>query len=320
MRIIVTGGAGFIGSTLVDRLLAEGHAVLAIDDLSSGHLDNLCGALEDPLLTFLEGDVATREMRAAMISYQAEVFMHLAAHMDVRHSVADPIRDARNNVLGTVAVLESARASTARKVVFASSGGTIYGNQDSFPVDETAALDPRSPYAVSKICGEHYLRVYRHLYSLQTTALALGNVYGPRQDPYGEAGVVAIFTGAMLEGRPTHIFGDGRSTRDYVYVDDVVEAFVRAAGPRADGLRLNIGTGQETPVRVLHQLIATVVPGPDTPVMQPPRPGELPRIGLDSTAAHRELGWCAGTALPDGLARTVAWMRDRTAVPVAQPA
>ena len=317
VHVAVTGAAGFIGSALVDRLLVEGHRVLAIDDMSTGRLDNLGDSLDNPGLTLVRGDVAAPEVRQAMSTCGAEVFMHLAAHMDVRHSVADPIRDARNNVLGTLAVLESTRAAGARKVVFASSGGTIYGDQERFPVAETATLDPRCPYAVSKITGEHYLRVYRHLYGLQATTLALGNVYGPRQDPYGEAGVVAIFASAFLEGRPTAIFGDGGSTRDYVYVDDVVDAFVRAAGPQADGVRLNIGTGQETSVRTLHRLIAAAVPGPDTPTMRPPRPGELERIGLDNTAALRVLGWRPQVTLPGGLARTVAWLRDRTLAPVA---
>lgn len=314
MRVVVTGAAGFIGSTLVDRLLADGHQVLAVDDLSSGRLENLEDSMSDPRLTFLQGDVAARDVQEAMAGCGAEVFLHLAAHMDVRHSVADPVRDARNNVLGTLAVLESAHAGGARKVVFASSGGTIYGCPDQFPVVESAGLDPRCPYAASKISGEYYLRVYRHLYRLQTTALALGNVYGPRQDPSGEAGVVAIFASALLAGQPTSIFGDGSSTRDYVYVADVVDAFVRATGTGADGLRLNIGSGEETSVQTLHRLVAMAVAAPDAPTRCPPRPGELDRVALDCRAARRELGWRAQTALPDGLARTVAWIRERTPV------
>jgi UDP-glucose 4-epimerase len=315
MRFVVTGGAGFVGSALVERLLGAGHQVLAVDDLSSGRVDNLAGVAGDPHLTLLECDVAADPAREAMSAFGAEVFMHLAARMDVRHSVADPIRDARNNVLGTLAVLESARHGRVRKVVLASSGGTIYGQQDRLPVDESARVDPRSPYRASKASAESYLCVYRHLYQLQTTALALGNVYGPRQDPYGEAGVVAIFASALLEGRQSEIFGDGAASRDYVYVDDVVSAFVLAAGSAGDGLRLNIGTGQETSVRTLHSLIAEAVGGPDGPVIRPPRPGELRRIVLDSGAAHRVLGWRARTDLADGLARTVAWLRDRLTAP-----
>ncbi|RZU75791.1 UDP-glucose 4-epimerase [Micromonospora kangleipakensis] len=314
MRVVTTGAAGFIGSTLVDRLLREGHSVLAVDDLSTGHLDNLADSVGDPRLRLLQGDVAADATRREMESYQAEVFFHLAAQMDVRHSVADPVADARRNVLGSLAVLESARASGARKLVFASSGGTIYGDQVQYPVHESALVDPVSPYGAAKVCGETYLRVYRHLHRLQTTALALGNVYGPRQDPHGEAGVVSIFAAALLDGRPTMIFGDGKATRDYVYVDDVVEAFVLAAGSAGDGLRLNIGTGRETSIRHLHRLIAEAVERPDTPKFMPPRAGELNRVALASSAAERVLGWRPKMDLTEGLAQTVAWLRDKATV------
>jgi UDP-glucose 4-epimerase len=313
MRVVITGAAGFIGSTLVDRLLSEGHSVLAVDDLSSGQLDNLAESAHDPRLTFLANDVIADGTRKEMASYDAEVFFHLAAQMDVRHSVADPVGDARRNVLGSLAVMESARASGARKLVFASSGGTIYGDQPTYPVRESVVLDPVCPYGAAKVCGEIYLRVYQRLHRLQTTALALGNVYGPRQDPHGEAGVVSIFAAALMEGRPTTIFGDGRATRDYVYVDDVVEAFVLAGGSAGDGLRLNIGTGRETSVRSLHRLIAEAVERPDTPTFMPARAGELDRVGLDSTAAQRVLGWCANVSLQDGIARTIEWLRDAAA-------
>lgn len=314
MRIVTTGGAGFIGSTLVDRLLREGHRVLVVDDLSSGRLDNLADSADDPRLTFFQSDVLAEAARREMAAYQAEVFFHLAAQMDVRHSVANPINDARRNVLGCLAALESARGSKARKFVFASSGGTIYGDQEKYPVPESARVNPHSPYGAAKVCGEIYLQVYRCLYRLQTTALALGNVYGPRQDPHGEAGVVSIFASALLEGRPTTIFGDGGATRDYVYVDDVVEAFVLAAGPGGDGLRLNIGTGRETSIRSLHELVADAVRRPGTPKLMPPRAGELNRVRLDPTAARRVLGWRPQTPLPEGLAQTVAWLRGRTTI------
>jgi UDP-glucose 4-epimerase len=311
MRVVVTGAAGFIGSTLVDGLLGDGHTVLAVDNLASGHMENLADAVHSPYLTFLESDVVSPIARRTMASTCADVFFHLAADMDVRHSVADPIGNAHNNVLGLLAVLESARVSQARKVVFASSGGTIYGDQTTFPINESAPVDPHSPYAASKICGETYLATYRQLCRLQTTALALGNVYGPRQDPYGEAGVVSIFASALLEGRPTTIYGDGSSTRDYVHVDDVVDAFVLAAGPAGNGMRLNIGTGRETSVRELHRLLTRALGRPDTPRFLPPRPGELDRVALDSTTAQRVLGWRARTVLEDGLERTVDWLRTR---------
>jgi UDP-glucose 4-epimerase len=222
--------------------------------------------------------------------------------------------DARANVLGSLSVLESARASGARKLVFASSGGTIYGSQPEYPVRESVLVDPICPYGAAKVCGETYLRVYRHLHQLQTTALALGNVYGPRQDPHGEAGVVSIFASALMEGRPTMIFGDGRATRDYVYVDDVVEAFILATGPAGDGLRLNIGTGRETSVRHLHRLIAEAVERPDAPTFMPPRSGELDRVVLDNSAAQRVLGWQAHMSLEKGIIQTVDWIRDRAPI------
>jgi UDP-glucose 4-epimerase len=310
MRYVVTGAAGFIGSNLVDRLLDEGHEVLGIDDLSTGRLDNLGRAQGDPKLTFVESDIVEQATRDVVAAYQGEVIFHLAARMDVRHSVADPLGDARANVLGSVAMFEAARLGGVRKVVFTSSGGTIYGDQQKHPIDESAALDPQCPYAAAKISGEHYLRVYRRLCRLETTALALGNVYGPRQDPNGEAGVVSIFASALLEGRPTVIFGDGEATRDYVYIDDVVEALLRSAGTCGDGLRLNIGTGCETSVRALHRLIAEVLGRPDTPVFRPLRAGELQRVVLDPTAAERVLDWRPRTKLFDGLLRTVAWLQS----------
>jgi UDP-glucose 4-epimerase len=318
MRLVVTGAAGFIGSNLVDRLLAEGHSVLAVDDLSSGDLANLAAVSDEPRLAFLPGDVAVTPTRAAMASFSADVFIHLAGQADVRTSVIDPIGCARRNVLGTLSALESARESCARKVVFASSGGTLYGEQEHLPVDESARPDPHSPYGASVLSGEQYLRAYHHLYRLQMTCLALGNVYGPRQDPRGPAGAVAIFAAAMLAGRPAAIFGDGEATRDYVYVDDVVEAFVRATGPAADGMRLNVGTGQETSVSHLYRLIAAAVGRSDPPVMRSARPGDLRRVALDSAAAHRVLGWRARTALPDGLVRTIGWIRDRVGAGAGQ--
>ena len=312
MRVAITGAAGFIGSALVDRMLCDCHQVLAVDNLSSGHVENLRTSANDSRLTFLETDIVSKRAHREIVSFRPEVCFHLAAHMDVRHSVVDPIKDARTNVIGSLSVLESARLAAARKIVFTSSGGTIYGNQDRFPIGEATPVDPHSPYAASKISGEVYLTVFRHLYGLQTTALALGNVYGPRQDPHGETGVISIFASALLEGRSAAIFGTGDDTRDYVYIDDVVDALALAAGQTGNGLRLNIGTGRETSVRMLHQILAEVVERPDTPTFLPPRPGELHRVALDSTAAARVLGWRPRTDLPEGIARTVAWLRNAT--------
>jgi UDP-glucose 4-epimerase len=228
--------------------------------------------------------------------------------VSVRISVADPARDVATNVLGTVHVLEGARRGGARKLVFASSGGSIYGSPARLPVSERFAVAPASPYAAGKAAGELYLGAWRQMYGLTFTSLALGNVYGPRQDPHGEAGVVAIFCGSMLAGEPTRVYGDGRQTRDYVYVDDVVDAFVRALSG-GDGRRFNIGTGRQTTDIELHSLVAAACGAPDTPAHAPARIGDLRAIALDPTAARGGLGWTPFTPLPEGVARTVAWFR-----------
>jgi len=314
VKILVTGAAGFIGSTVTDRLLADGHDVVGVDDLSRGTLANLAAARaadarRPGAFSFVRADITEPGLAEIVAAAAPEVVCHLAAQIDVRVSVADPLLDARLNVLGTVAVLEAARRAGARKVVFTSSGGSIYGTPARLPVDERATVDPESPYAAGKVCGEVYLGTYRHLYGLQSTSLALGNVYGPRQDPHGEAGVVAIFSTAMLAGRTAKIFGDGTSTRDYVYVDDVADAFVRATGEQADGRRLNIGTGRETSVRELHGIVAAAVGVPDSPEMAAPRLGELQAISLDCAAAREALGWVPSTSLEQGVPPTVEFIR-----------
>jgi UDP-glucose 4-epimerase len=309
MKTLVTGAAGFIGSNLVDLLLAEGHDVVGIDDLSNGKMRNLESASEaGQAFRFVQADVAGDDFIDAAIEAAPELIFHLAAQVDVRVSVADPALDARVNVLGTIGVCEAARRSGARKVVFTSSGGTIYGLPERLPVDESAPLHPLSPYAVSKVTGELYLEAYHEMHGLNWSSLAFSNVYGPRQDPHGEAGVVAIFGTAMLEGRPTKIFGDGTSTRDYVFVSDVVEAVARAAN-KGDGRRFNIGTGLQTSVRDLHSIIAGATGAADEPTFEPQRTGELQANALDATAAADELGWTPGTDLTGGIGATVDWLR-----------
>ena len=259
MKTLVTGGAGFIGSTLVDRLLAEGHSVDVVDDLSTGSLANLSGARSNPnhQFTFHQLDIRSADVIELMGRRRPEVVFHLAAQADVRVSVAQPVYDAQINVIGSLQVLEGARASGARKVVFASSGGTIYGDPDAaeLPIKESHPQRPVSPYGVAKKVVGDYLHAYRELHNLEYTALALANVFGPRQDPHGEAGVVAILAGRLLAGEPCTIFGDGSQTRDFVYVDDVVDAFARAA-ERGSGLIINIGTGVETSVNRLYDTMA----------------------------------------------------------------
>ena len=308
MRVLVTGVAGFIGSHLADRLLAQGDEVVGVDDLSTGRLENLEGALTAGL-SFTEADITTPQLPELVAQARPEVVYHLAAQMDVRRSVLDPLHDTRVNVLGTVNVLTAAVAADVRKVVFASSGGTVYGEPASLPVEEDAPLAPTSPYGAAKVAGEVYLAAFSRLHGLAFTALALGNVYGPRQDPHGEAGVVAIFGRALLRGEPTTIYGDGTSRRDYVHVDDVVDAFVRAAGDAADGQRLNVGTGEATTVRALHTLLARAAGVADEPRFAPGRLGELDAIALAPAAAGRVLGWRPSVALDEGLQGTVDWVR-----------
>jgi UDP-glucose 4-epimerase len=317
VRALVTGGAGFIGSTLVDRLLAEGHAVDVVDDLSKGSLANLADARATPgyELTFHRLDVRDAAVVDLLAHRRPEVVFHLAAQADVRVSVERPVFDAEVNILGTINVLEGARAAGARKVVFAASGGTLYGEPEHLPVKESHPQRPLSPYGVSKKAATDYLAAYRELHGIEFTALALANIYGPRQDPHGEAGVVAIFAGRLLAGEPCTIFGEGTQTRDFVYVDDVVDAFARAA-QKGSGLLMNIGTGVESSVNELYRTMAAGASVTDAPIYAPARSGELARSSLDPTRASIHLGWKPWTTLDAGTAEVLRWFAARRA---AQP-
>ncbi|MBM3663406.1 MAG: NAD-dependent epimerase/dehydratase family protein [Actinobacteria bacterium] len=312
MKALVTGGAGFIGSNLVDRLLAEGWAVDVIDDLSSGRLSNLAPARANPdhEFHFHQIDICDPAVADVVERRSPDVVYHLAAQIDVRVSVSDPALDARINVIGSLNVLEGARRAGAGKFVFASSGGTIYGDVDGadLPVSESHDQVPVSPYGVSKKVVTDYLHTYRELHQMEYTSLALANVYGPRQDPHGEAGVVAIFAGRLLAGEQCRIFGDGSQTRDYVYVDDVVDAFVRSA-ERGSGLLCNIGTGVETSVVDLYSTMAAAAGVDVEPDFAPPRAGELARSALDPGRAGLHLGWAPFTDLPTGTAAVLDWFR-----------
>ncbi|HEX6753519.1 MAG TPA: NAD-dependent epimerase/dehydratase family protein [Solirubrobacterales bacterium] len=307
MQTLVTGGAGFIGSNLVDALLARGEEVTVVDDLSTGRRENLAGALAAGA-ELVEADIRDRAaVERVAAERKPEVVFHLGAQIDVRKSVADPAFDASINVGGTANVLEAARAGGARRVVFASTGGAIYGEGDgqALPLGESAPLAPEAPYGQSKFAGEGYLSLYERLYGLSTIPLRLGNVYGPRQDPLGEAGVIAIFCGKLRAGERPTVFGDGRQTRDYIYVGDVVTAALAAAGSDATG-PVNIGTGVETDVLELVRLLGELG-GVESfePELAPPRPGEVQRISIDPSRAERELGWQAQTRLEDGLRLTL---------------
>ncbi|MFC7675038.1 NAD-dependent epimerase/dehydratase family protein [Mycolicibacterium sp. GCM10028919] len=311
MRTLVTGAAGFIGSTLVDRLLADGHSVVGVDDLSSGKSTNITQAEQSDAFEFAKADIVEADLNGLLADVKPEVVFHLAAQISVKLSVDDPQRDSSVNVVGTVRLAEAARRAGVRKIVHTSSGGSIYGkNPPGYPTTEEMPVDPSSPYAASKVCGEVYLDMFRNLYGLDCSHIAPANVYGPRQDPHGEAGVVAIFAQALLAGRPTRIFGDGGDTRDYVYVDDVVDAFVRAGGEAGSGLRFNVGTGVETSTRELHSAIAAAAGKPDEPEIHPPRLGDLKRSRLDISRARDVLGWTPQVALTDGVARTVDFFRE----------
>jgi UDP-glucose 4-epimerase len=307
MRCLVTGGAGFIGSNLADALLARGDEVTIVDDLSTGRRENL-----EPALT-AGADLAEIDVRDGAVllelarASQPETVFHLAAQIDVRKSIADPAFDASINVGGTAQVLEAARAVGSPRVVFISTGGAIYGEGEGqdLPLDESAPIAPLSAYGQSKFAAEGYLALYERLHGLPGVSLRLGNVYGPRQDPLGEAGVIAIFCGLLdAGGRPT-VYGDGTQTRDYIYVGDVVAAALAAAESEASGA-INIGTGIETDVLELAARLGELAGRDDfEPEFAPPRTGEVQRIALDPGLAERELGWRAQTGLEEGLRLTI---------------
>ena len=311
MHTLVTGGAGFIGSHLVDLLLAEGHDVTVVDNLSHGRLSNLADAQATGRLTFIKADLLDVDFDALVDTHRPEVIFHLAAQIDVRNSVTDPIHDAQTNILATIRMAEAARKHGVRKIIHTSSGGAIYGVPESFPVSEQVPVDPHSPYAASKYAGEVYLNTFRQLYGLDCSHIAPANVYGPRQDPHGEAGVVAIFAQRLLAGESTKVFGDGANTRDYVFVGDVVRAFYLAAGEKGSGLRFNIGTSVETSDRQLHTLVAQASGAPDDPEYAPARLGDVPRSALDYGRAREILGWEPLTPITEGVAQTVNYFRQQ---------
>jgi len=311
MRCLVTGGAGFIGSNLVDSLLARGDEVTVVDDLSTGRMDNLRDAVAKEV-NFIEIDIRDREQLAGMgASKEPEAVFHLAAQIDVRKSLADPFFDAAVNVGGTANVLEMARQAECERVVFISTGGAIYGEGEGqqIPLAEGAPIAPMSVYGQSKYAAEGYLALYERLYGLSGVSLRLGNVYGPRQDPLGEAGVIAIFCGLLKEGGQPTVFGDGTQTRDYIYVGDVVSAALAAAESEVTG-PVNIGTGKETSVLELVEALRKLGGRDDfEPEFAPARAGEVQRIAIDAGRAERELGWRAEVGLDEGLRVTLDSLR-----------
>ena len=306
MRALVTGGAGFIGSTLADALVAEGHEVTVVDDLSRGRRENVPAAARLEVV-----DITSSALSAAIRQARPEVVFHQAAQIDVRRSISDPILDARLNVVGTVNVMQACVDAGARRLVFASSGGAIYGDTDLLPTPEDYPARPASFYGAAKQCAEIYGGVFSQLYGLEFVALRYANVYGPRQDPHGEAGVVAIFAGRLLHGEQPVINGDGTQTRDYVYVDDVVQANLRAMDTEVVGA-YNVGTARETDVNTILQVLARAYSSSITPRRGPAKTGEQQRSCLDIRRAARHLGWCPAVSLEDGLQRTVDWFLARS--------
>lgn len=310
-NFLVTGGAGFIGSHVCDRLLAEGHRVVAVDDLTTGRIANLVEARGyGKEFTFFNMDVRAEGLLQLFERHRPEVVMHLAAQAGVRPSLTDPVTDASVNIMGLLNVLECSSKAGVRKVVYAASGGTMYGEPKKVPVKESALAGARalSPYGISKKVAIEYLAHYERHRAIEWTALALANVYGPRQDPHGEAGVVAIFATKMLAGESPTIFGDGNQTRDYVFIDDVVHAFALSV-ERGSGRLLNVGTGVETSVTGIYGMLAHLTGFGGHPGSGPLPAGELRRIALDNTAAADTLGWKPWTHLEDGLGETVAFLK-----------
>ena len=303
MRILVTGGAGFIGSHITDRLIAEGHEVGVVDNLSTGKKKNV-----NREATFYKMDILSPRIERVFKKLRPELISHHVAQMDVRRSVADPLFDAQVNILGLLNILENGVKYGAKRVIFASSGGAIYGDQEC-PASEDHPTRPQSPYGVSKLCGEHYLHYYHKTYGLEYTSLRYANVYGPRQDPFGEAGVVAIFSQRMLRGEQPIINGNGMQTRDYIYVGDVVEAHMATMNGTLHGV-FNVGTGRETTVNQLFRHIISITGAQVREVHGPERRGEQFRSCLDAGRLHKQADWEPKVPLLDGLKYTVDYFRE----------
>jgi UDP-glucose 4-epimerase len=307
VRALVSGGAGFIGSNLVDALLEAGHSVVVVDDLSTGREENLEPAIARGA-QLVVADVTECKMMAALLAReQPDTIFHLAAQIDVRRAVAEPGFDAHVNVEGTISLLQAARETGASRFVFVSTGGAIYGEGEGqeLPLGESAEIAPMTPYGQSKFAAEGYVALYAREHGLSGVSLRLANVYGPRQDPLGEAGVVAIFCGKLAAGECPTVFGSGEQTRDFVYVGDVVEALLAAADSDASGA-YNIGAGVETSVLGLLEALKAAGAGLQEPVFEEERPGEVQRISLDPSRASEALGWTPSTSLTEGIKKTFA--------------
>jgi UDP-glucose 4-epimerase len=305
VRILVTGGAGFIGSNVADRFIALGHEVAILDDLSTGFREFV-----NPKARFVRADITDVEaVNRFFAEWRPEVVSHHAAQIDVRKSVEDPVRDARINILGGIGLLQACLKHGTRKVLYASTGGALYGEGRKLPATEDHPVNPEAPYGASKHTFEHYLYIWKLLHGLDYTVLRYPNVYGPRQNPHGEAGVNAIFIGLMLEGKTPRIFGTGEQLRDYVFIDDIVEANVLALS-KGSGEMVNIGSGVGVSVKQIFAELKSILGFQGEPIYDAPRPGEIQRIYLDATRAREVLGWRPRVGFREGLEKTVAWARS----------
>ena len=307
MKILITGGAGFIASNIADAYLSDGHEIAVLDNLVTGFRENV-----NPAAKFYECDICDAERVAQIFDeFKPEVVSHHAAQLDVRKAVADPVYDASININGALNILLHAARVGAHRITFSSSGGAVYGEPQSLPVSEEHPVAPESPYGLTKFAFEHYLRIWSHLHPITPVILRYSNVYGPRQTPHGEAGVVAIFAGLLLENKSCKIFGDGSMTRDYVYVGDVVAAN-RAALTKGDNAIINIGTGIETSTREVFDAVrAAVGSGPTEPEILPERPGEVHNICLNNAHAKAVLGWAPSVTFREGVQHAVDWQRGQ---------
>jgi UDP-glucose 4-epimerase len=304
MKVLVTGGAGFIGSHIVDRLIGEGHEAVIVDNLSTGKKKN-----RNKEARFYKLDILSPRLEKLFQKEKPDVISHHAAQIDVRRSVADPLFDAQVNILGLLNVLENAMRCGIRRVIFASSGGAVYGEQQTFPAPETHPTHPISAYGISKLTGEHYLYYYQQMGGLRPVSLRYANVYGPRQDPFGEAGVVAIFTQKMLTGEQPVINGNGQQTRDYIYVEDVVEAHMVVMNDNVEGV-FNVGAQSETSVNQLSQYLAELTGYRNKAIYGPEKRGELSRSLLDYGKLNKTVGWEPQVSLQEGLEKTVNYFRE----------
>ena len=314
MKVLVTGGAGFIGSHVAERLLSDGHEVVILDDLSTGHVEHL-----HPDARFYQMDVQSPWLDELFKIERPEAVLHQAAQASVRRSVADPVFDASVNVLGAVTLLQASVRHGVRRFLFASTGGALYGDADVIPTPEDYPTLPVSPYGASKLGAEVYLRTFHAVHGLSYAALRYANVYGPRQDPHGEAGVVAIFARRLLSGEPARINGDGKQTRDFVYVGDIAEANARALISEAVG-SFNVGTGVETDISTIFQLLKRLSGNNQAEVHGPPMPGEQRRSVVDARKIEKVMGWRPQTSLEAGLDATVRYFRQESKAPAAASA